>query len=71
MTDVWNTQISLEQYASASPNVQCTQAVLEHWASVQTGPTTATATIVLLEQWGSVATIPVGGTQAARAWILA
>ena len=57
MTDVQTTQVSVEEWATGSPDVWATQVSVEQWATVQTTTIYALATQVAIEQWASVAVI--------------
>ena len=63
MTDFRVTQISIEEFGSATPPpMQATQVSLEMWASVTAVNPRMVVTNVALEEWMSVAQL--GGTQA-------
>ena len=71
MTDARATQVSVEQFATASSFVQATQVALEMWASalVSIPGGQALMTQATVEQWASVASI--SATAQARVMVMA
>lgn len=71
MTDTRLTQAAVEHWLATNPRAQVTQVALEHWAAVPSVTVRAIATQVAVEHWAVVPQAGGGGTQGARAMVLA